>query len=281
MTMGTPDFNTALQMMADWLVWLDEKEAELNAKIAKAGGSGAAATSAPPGAGGASLSTGAAPAAQAGGRVLPFSPFDEDAPADLPIVVPVANPGWLPPAEPKPVAGRMLDVSDTPDPLGEDDDPSFARWKGGDTPDPLAEDEDDDSSPGQILDDPFKDDELVDADSIGIPLGVASRPSGARAAETDAGENDAEDFRQAMRPGQARPVVINQAPAPRLPLAIKPPIPAPRPSSPVVRGAADLPMLAVEPATDPLDALETPWGANAAPGLAKRKRRTLQPLRQS
>ena len=275
MTMGTPDFNTALQMMADWLVWLDEKEAELDAKIAKAGGAGAAVTSAPPGAGGASLSTGVAPAAQAGGRVLPFSPFDEDAPADLPIVVPVADPGWLPQAKPKPVAGRMLNVSDTPDPLGEDDDPSFACWKEGDTPDPLAEDEDNDSSPGQILDDPFEDDELVDADGT---LGVASRPSGAGEAETDAGENDAEDFRQAMRPGQARPVVINQAPAPRLPSAIKPPIPAPRPYSPVVRGAADLPVLAVEPAADPLDALDTTRGAEAAPGLARRKRRVLHDL---
>jgi hypothetical protein len=284
MTTGTPDFNTALQMMADWLVWLDEKEAELDAKIAKSGGGGAAATSAPPSVrgmdAGASLSTGGVPA-QAGGHVLPFSPFDEDAPADLPVVVPVADPGWLPPAEPKAVAAQMLDVSDTPDPLGEDDDPSFARWKEGDTPDSL---EDDARSPSPIddLDDPFEDDE---ADGT---LGVASRPPGAqsgrRASEPDAdGDEDtqAEDFRQAMQPGPARPpVVINQAPAPRPPSASKPPAhaPAPRPSSPVVRGAADVPVLAVEPATDPLDALETPWGAEAAPELAKRKRRALPEL---
>ena len=280
MTMGTPDFNTALQMAADWMVWLEEKKAELDAKIAKAGGSGAAATAPPSVRGmdaGASLSTGGVPA-QAGGHVLPFSPFDEDAPADLPVVVPVADPGWLPPAEPKAVAAQMLDVSDTPDPLGEDDDPSFARWKEGDTPDSLAED--DDSSPVQTLDDPFEDDELDDAD--GTP-GVARRPPGAEAAETDE-DTQAEDFRQAMRPGTARPkggMVIDQAPAPRPPSASKPPIPAPRPYSPVVRGAADLPVLAVEPAADPLDALDTTWGATAAPGLAKRKRRTLQPLRQS
>jgi hypothetical protein len=108
MTMGTPDFNTALQMAADWMVWLEEKKAELDAKIAKAGGSGAAATAPPSVRGmdaGASLSTGGVPA-QAGGHVLPFSPFDEDAPADLPVVVPVADPGWLPPAEPKAVAAQ-------------------------------------------------------------------------------------------------------------------------------------------------------------------------------
>jgi hypothetical protein len=86
-----------------------------------------------------------------------------------------------------------------------------------------------------------------------------------------------------MRPGTARPkggMVIDQAPAPRPPSASKPPAhaPAPRPSSPVVRGAADVPVLAVEPATDPLDALETPWGAEAAPELAKRKRRALPEL---
>ena len=280
MTMGTPDFNTALQMAADWMVWLEEKKAELDAKIAKAGGSGAAATSAPPSVrgmdAGASLFTGGVPA-QAGGHVLPFSPFDEDAPADLPVVVPVADPGWLPPAEPKAVAAQMLDVSDTPDSMGEDDDPSFAHWKEGDTPDSLAED--DDSSPVQTLDDPFEDDELDDAD--GTP-GVARRPPGAEAAETDE-DTQAEDFRQAMQPGPARPkggMVIDQAPAPRPPSASKPPAhaPAPRPSSPVVRGTADVPVLAVEPATDPLDALETPWGAEAAPELAKRKRRALPEL---
>ena len=278
--MGTPDFNTALQMAADWMVWLEEKKAELDAKIAKAGGSGAAATSERLGVrgmdAGASLSTGGVPA-QAGGHVLPFSPFDEDAPADLPVVVPVADPGWLPPAEPKAAAAQMLDVSDTPDSMGEDDDPSFARWKEGDTPDSLAED--DDSSPVQTLDDPFEDDELDDAD--GTP-GVARRPPGVEAAETDE-DTQAEDFRQAMRPGTARPkggMVIDQAPAPRPPSASKLPAhaPAPRPSSPVVRGTADVPVLAVEPATDPLDALETPWGAEAAPELAKRKRRALPEL---
>jgi hypothetical protein len=275
MTTGTPDFNTALQMAADWMVWLDEKEAELDAKIAKSGGGGAAATSEPLGvrgmdAGGTNLSAGVP--APAGGRVLPFSPFDEDAPADLPVVVPVADPGWLPPAEPKAVAAQMLDVSDTPDPLGEDDSPGLAETD-------TDEAEDDAGAPGQLddLDDPFADDKL-DA--------VASRPpdaqSGRRASEPDAdGDEDtqAEDFRQAMQPGPARPpVIINQAPAPRPPSASKPPIPAPRPSSPVARGAADLPVLAVEPATDPLDALETPWGAEAAPGLAKRKRRVLPDL---
>ena len=282
MTMGTPDFNTALQMMADWLVWLDEKEAELKAKIAKSGGAEAAATTGPLGVrgmdAGASLSADGVPA-PAGGRVLPFSPFDEDAPADLPVVVPVADPGWLPPAEPKAVAAQMLDVSDTPDPLGEDDSPGLAETD-------TDEAEDDVGAPGQLddLDDPFEDDELVDADGT---LGIASRPPGAqsgrRASEPDTdGDEDtqAEDFRQAMQPGPARPpvVIIDQAPAPRPPSASKPPIPAPRPSSPARPQASDLPVLAVEPATDPLDALETPWGAEVAPGLAKRRRRVLRDL---
>jgi hypothetical protein len=68
--MGTAiDFDTALQMLADWRVFLDEKETELRAKIAKSGGAAKA----------------AAPDEPRVRRVPQFSPFDEDAPDELPV----------------------------------------------------------------------------------------------------------------------------------------------------------------------------------------------------
>ena len=254
MTMGTPDFNTALQMLADWLVFLDEKKAELGAKMAMTGVAdfNAAFKEAPADAvsldapielgdeptldgalTGANVSPTrlATPIVAAGrgmdsggasGRVLPFSPFDEDAPADLP--VPNADPDWLPPAELKSEAAQMMD-----DPLE------------GDSP-------------------------------------ISS--------ELDTDGDEDEYFRQAMRPGPARPPVvtplkgvlgIDQAPTRS---SGKLPIPAADALQRAGRpgDSSDLPVLAVEPATNPLDALETTWGTEAAPELAKRRRRALHDL---
>jgi hypothetical protein len=260
MTMGTPDFNTALQMLADWLVFLDEKKAELRAKMAMTGAAdfNAAFKEAPADAvsldapielgdeptldgalTGANVSPTrlATPIVAAGrgmdsggasGRVLPFSPFDEDAPADLPDV-PIAGPAWLPPTGLKPEAAQMMLVSDSHDPLE------------GDSP-------------------------------------ISS--------ELDTDGDEDEYFRQAMRPGPARPSVItplkgvlgiDQAPTRS---SGKLPIPAADALQRAGRpgDSSDLPVLAVEPATNPLDALETTWGTEAAPELAKRRRRALHDL---
>jgi hypothetical protein len=269
MTMGTPDFNTALQMLADWLVFLEEKKAELRAKIAKSGGAEAASPRAgqrpEPNVPGVDAGGGAS------GRVLPFSPFDDDAPAELPDA-PTANAAWPPPTEPKSEVAQMLD-----DPLGDDLPIS----------EPDADGDEDDGSPSlseskskpytaQMPDDSLEDDSPSLADSAGRPPGAQSR--GASEPDED------EDFRQAMRPGPARPPVItplkgvlgiNQAPDFARQSPGKPPVPALRPSS-LREGAADPPVLTVEPATDPLAALDTTWGAEAAPELAKRKRRLVE-----
>jgi len=241
-TTGTPDFNTALQMLADWLVFLDEKEAELRAKMAMTGAAdfNAAFKESPADAGSVDAPTEPGDEQALGGvsgRVLPFSPFDEDAPDDLPDASPIAGPAWPPPAEIKPEAAQMGD-----DPLG------------GDSP-------------------------------------ISS--------ELDPDED--EGFRQAMRQGQARPPVVTPlAPSGPPPLrgghgqgvlgidqidqpparSGKPPIPAAdtlrRSGHP--GDSSDQPVLAVEPASNPLDALDTTWGAEVAPGLAKRRRRVLPKL---
>ena len=250
--MGTPDFNTALQMLADWLVFLEEKKAELRAKMAMTGAAdfNAAFKESPADAG--SVDAPTEPGDEqalggASGRVLPFSPFDEDAPAELPDI-PIAGPAWTPPAEIKPEAAQMLD-----DPLGDSDD-----------------------SP-------------ISADF------------GRRASGLNADGDEDEDFRQAMRPGQARPPVVTplapSGPPPRsgghgqgvlgIDQIDQPPARSGKPPIPTADtlqrsghpgDSSDPPVLAVEPATNPLDALDTMWGAEAAPGLAKRRRRVLPKL---